>query len=150
MKYAHNIEMRVFSKEVDDESLIMEKINELFPFDFKKEKINLTIQNSTGFEEKLIRIITVSLDKGRHISIFLENIIPKLSEKDKQMLVEQMDTRLDEHLNFYFRFEKYELLNGKYVVTDTGNCFRFKLVVAAYPHKREIAEKLVEDMLNLR
>ena len=45
MKYAHNIEMRVFSKEgEDDEEKIIGKVHELFPFDFEKEIEGLTNQ----------------------------------------------------------------------------------------------------------
>ena len=43
MKYVHNIEMRVFCKEDDNEDLILKKIKELFPIDFEKEKIILKI-----------------------------------------------------------------------------------------------------------
>jgi len=150
MKYAHNIEMRVFSKEDDDdENQIMGKIKLLFPFDFEKEKIEFKSKISYGFEDKRIKILTVFVKKERHTTTVLKNIMKNLDQEQKDLLLKQLDSRLDETLHFYFRLDKDKLLNDEYSVTDSGNCFHFKISIAAYPHKREVAEKIVREILNL-
>ncbi len=147
MKLAHNIEMRVFCKENDDEALIIKKIKELFPFDFKKEKIEFKSKTSYGFEDNKIKVMTVFIKKQRHTTVVLKNLMKNLSKSQKELLLRQLESRLDEKLHFYIRLDKDKLLNGKYFITDSGNCFHFKICIAAYPHKRESAFKIVERML---
>jgi len=149
MKYAHNIEMRVFCKEDDNEELIIEKIKNLFPFDFEKEKVEFKSKISYGFEDKKINILTVFVKKERHTTSVLKNLMKNLDQEQKDLLLKQLDSRLDETLHFYFRLDKDKLLNDEYLITDSGNCFHFKISVAAYPHKRDVAEKIVREILNL-
>ena len=41
------------------------------------------------------------------------------------------------------------MLNDEYFITESGNCFHFKIGIAAYPHKRDVAEKIVREILEL-
>ncbi len=147
MRYAHCIEMRVFCKEGDEEGQIENRIKELFPFDFKEEKIRLEARTSYGFDNKKIKILSVRIDKERHTTKFLNSLMEKIGGEQKGLLLGQMESRLDDKLHFYIRLDKDKLLNGEYWITDSGNCFRFAIAIAAYPHRREAAEKIVESLL---
>jgi RNA-binding protein len=147
MKYAHYIEMRVFSKEEDNEELIISKIKELFPFDFDKEKINIDLKTAFGFEDKKIHILSVSVKNERQVNAVLKNLMARLPEEQIQQLRDQLESRLDDNLHFYLRLDKDLLMNNEYFITDSGNCFHFTVAIAAYPHKREIAVGLVKRML---
>lgn len=135
--------MRVFSKEENDEKLIKERIHEIFPF----EKIKVKEKISYGFEENKIKVITVSVKKRSETNFVFNHLIGNLSDEDRKTLIRQMDSRLDQKLNFYIRLDKDRLLEGNYVITDTGNCFHFKMSVAAYPNKRETAKEMLLDCL---
>ena len=139
--------MRVFCKEEDNKEQIIGRIKELFPFDFGKEKIKLKEKTAYGFEDKKIKILSVSVSKERHIEKVIKNLVSRLSTEQKELLLKQLDSRLDENLHFYLRMEKERLLEGEYWITDTGNCFHFKIVIAAYPHKRKVAERILKDIL---
>lgn len=149
MKLAHNIEMRVFSKEEDNEELIITKIHELFPFDFKKDKIELRIKISEGFEEKIIKIFTVFVDAQRHTNVMLKKLMENLNKEQKDLLKNQLQSRLDERLHFYIRLDKEKFLSDVYELTDAGNCFWLKICIAAYPNKKEIAQDIVKKILSL-
>lgn len=149
MKYAHYIEMRVFSKEEDNEDLINEKIHELFPFDFEKEKIKTESKTSFGFEDKKIKILSVEIKRQRLTTDFLINLMSKLSDEQKELLLEQLESRLDNSLHFYLRLDKEKLLNNEYFITESGNCFHFTIAIAAYPHKRDVAVAMVKNILEL-
>jgi RNA binding exosome subunit len=150
MKYAHFIEMRVFSKEEDTENEIVKKVKELFPFDFEQEKIELQRKTAYGFEEKKIIIFTVDVNKERHTRKVLENLMKNLNQEQKDLLLKQLDTRLDDSLHFYLRLDKKKFLNNEYFITDKGNCFHFKIAIAAYAHIREKAEEVVKEILDLK
>lgn len=149
MKYAHFIEMRVFCKEEDNQEIIEKKIHELFPFDFEKEKLIIKSKKCEGFEDKIIKILTVSIKKEKHTKLFLKNLIDKISDEQKKLLEKQLESRLDETLHFYIRLDKEKLLNNEYWITDYGNCFHITISIAAYPHKRETAVAMVKNILGL-
>ena len=125
MKLAHFIEMRVFSKENDNEDLIKEKILNLFPFDFKEEKIEMILA-----DEK-----------------YGNNLMKNLDLDQKKLLINQLESRLDKSLHFYIRFDKEKLLEDKFFITESGNCFHLNIAIAAYPHKRETAIDIVTAMI---
>ena len=143
MKYAHFVEMRVFSKEEDNEEQIKEKIRLLFPF----EKLKIDQSTVIGFEDKKIRIFNIVLKNNSHINSFLTSLVENLSKEDKVLLEKQIDSRLDDALHFYIRLEKSRLLEGIYEITDSGNCFHFKISIATYPHSREKAKEILKQIL---
>lgn len=145
MKLAHNIEMRVFCKEEDNKELLIKKIKELFPFDFKDLEFKSKI--SYGFEDNKIKVMTVFIKKQKQTNIVLKNLLSNLNDEQKDLLLRQIESRLDESLHFYIRLDKDKLLNNEYFITDSGNCFHFKICIAAYPHKREVAIEIVKKML---
>ena len=62
-------------------------------------------------------------------------------------MLEQKESRLDEDLNFFVRIDKEKWIDGKEMfLTDSGNCFHIKILIAAFPKKRENALKIVEKM----
>jgi RNA binding exosome subunit len=147
MKLMHYIEMRVFSKEGDNEEQIVSKIKELFPFDFKKDKIRFSQRTAYGFDDKKIKILTVTLDRDRHNNKFIQDFFSRLSDEQKGLLLKQIESRMDEKLHFYIRLEKDKLMNGEYWLTDSGNCFHFTFAIAAYPHRKEVAKDIIAKIL---
>jgi len=149
MKLAHNIEMRVFCKERDNEKWIVKKIKELFPFDFAKEKVEFKSKISYGFEDNKIKVYTVFAKKQRQTTEVLKNFMKNLNKEQKDLLLKQINSRLDESLHFYIRLDKDKLLENEYYITDSGNCFHFKICIAAYPHKRDVAIEIVKQIVNM-
>ncbi len=149
MKLAHQIKANVFSyeKNNEDDKLILDKFLHLFPFSLKDEKIELNKSNAAGFEDKNITIFEVTLEKEKHTSQFINNLIKNLSDEQKNLILEQLESRLDNELNFFLRFDKDEYLkNNKLVLTDSGNCFHIMISVAAFPRKMGIALSIIKSL----
>ena len=149
MRQAHLIQIKVFSyeKNNDDERLILNKFLKLFPFELKDEKIEIKKDVAEGFQGKKITIYEVTLNKNKHVKTFIENLAKIIDDDQKKLILLQKDTRLDENLDFFLRFDKDEYLkNDKLIVTDSGNCFHIKISVAAFPKKREIALEIIEEI----
>jgi len=70
-----------------------------------------------------------------------------IPQSERDMIWEQSDSRLDEGLHFFFRLSKPDLLAGTYAVTDSGDCFHFRISLAAYPHNKIVAKEIVRKML---
>ena len=151
MKLAHLIRIKVFSYEdKDDDNLVLSKFFQLFPFDLKEEKIGLKRTEARGFNEKRILVFEVTLTKEKHTNLFLNNLIKNLDEEQKKLILSQAESRLDDNIDFFLRFDKDEYIkNNRLKLTDSGNCFHIEISVAAFPKKREIGLEIVKNIFDL-
>lgn len=147
-KLFHNILISVFIKPEEDFDSIKTAFLSLFPFDLEILKIPVNERNASTFNDRTIKIIEVKLEKNRIINEFMNHISEKLNHNDKAMLVRQLDSRIDDELNFFFRLSKKRLLEDNcFVVVDHGNCFHFKCHIATYPKNKDKAKELLSDFL---
>jgi len=150
-KTAHQIKVKVFSYEKfnEDDNLILGSFLKLFPFNLEDEKIGLNKTNAIGLNDKKITIFEVTLSKEKHCNRFLENLSNKIDSNEKNNIISQLESRLDDNLDFFLRFDKNEYINnGKLVLTDSGNCFHIEISVAAFPKKREIVLEIVKGIFS--
>ena len=148
MILVNNIKLTVYIK-VDEEPVekIKQKMIELAPFNLADEKIVLKEETTQGFNEKIIKIFIIELIKEKHTNDFLEFLNSKLTNEQKILLSSQKESRLDEALFFFIRFDKTELIeNNKFFITDSGNCFHIKMSIASFPRKRAVALQVVDKI----
>lgn len=149
MKIAHSIKITVFVKEEENEEKIRKTLLSLLPFDLEKEKIELKQSIATSFNEKKIRIFEILLIKDKHVNIFLENLINKLSKETKELILKQAESRIDDKCNFFLRFSKDKLIKENELwITDQGNCFHIKINLAVFPKKKENALEIINDFFS--
>lgn len=147
MKTANSIKISVFCYEDEDESKVLEIFLGFFPFNLEEEKIIVLKTNARGFKERNIKIFEVNLTKDMHINLFLENLNNKLNNEQKQLIIKQADSRLDENLNFYIRFDKQKLIKEQRTwITESGDCFHLKINIAAFPRKKEKAVEMIKEI----
>jgi RNA binding exosome subunit len=146
MKLFHDISINVFIKEDEDYDILKSSFLKLFPFNLDDMKVLLLESKASTFNNKFITILEVKLTRNKLINDFMDSIKEKLSQNDKDMVVDQIDSRIDEDSNFFIRLDKKKLiLESKYIVTDDGDCFHLKCNVATYPVNKEKAKKVIID-----
>ncbi len=150
MKLAHQVKLSVFIKEEEDREKIFNKLISLVPFNLKEEKIKLNEDTAMGFNNKKIKTYEIVLEKDRHINPFLEKLKESLSQEQKELLLKQADSRLDEELHFFIRLDKEKLLQDEFWITDSGNCFHIRISIAAFPAKREKALAIVKELFKAK
>ena len=149
MKYAHSIKLTVFSYENENSRNILDGFLRFFPFNPEDNKAALKKSAATGFNEAKIETLEITLTKNNLISQFLENLLNNLDENQKKLILEQIESRLDENLDFFLRFDKeLWVKEHKLLLTDSGRCFHMKLSVAAFPKKREAALNAVRELFS--
>ena len=146
MKLAHQIKISVFIHEEEDREKIFNKLISLVQFDLKKEKIKLNEDTAMGFNNKKIKTYEIVLEKNKHINGFLEKLKESLGKEQKELLLKQAESRLDEDLHFFIRLDKEKLLNDEFSITDSGNCFHIRISPAAFPAKRELAMEVLNQI----
>jgi len=149
MKYAHLVKVTVFSYVDENSDKIEDSLLKLFPFNLEENKIVLKKTGAAGFNEKKIIVFEVRLEKNNLINKFLENLNSNLDKNQKTIILLQKESRLDDELDFFLRFDKDLWINDeKLELTDTGKCFHIKMSIAAFPKKRENGLKIVKDMFS--
>jgi RNA binding exosome subunit len=148
MKLVNNVSFRVFSNPSEDKDKLKSTLLSFAgytPEQIIDEKIKYKETNAKGFGQKIIVIFELILEKERHTNKFLKKLNSILTLEDKSMLIEQVN-RLDDNLNFFIRFDKSDLLEGKYTITDSGNCFHVSMNIEAHPGRKDVAHKIVKQI----
>ena len=149
MKLMHSIKLTVFSYEHENSDEILNSILKFFPFNLEENRIKLVKRNATGFGDSKIEIFEVLLIKTSLTNEFLDFILEHLDDVQKGTLIQQAESRLDENLDFFIRFDKDSWVkNEKLELTDSGKCFHLKMSVAAFPTKREVALGIVNKIFS--
>ncbi|MBI4140973.1 hypothetical protein HY485_04005 [Candidatus Woesearchaeota archaeon] len=147
MKYTHNIIISEFVKQQENSEEIKHALKKLVPFDLEKEKLQLKEDTATGLNEQHIKILTITLTKERHTNKFLEFIIERLSEQQKKLIISQKDSRTDEYNHFFIRIDQEKWNKEQQILlVDHGNCIHIKISLAAFPAKKDVALKIVEEI----
>ncbi|MBI4451494.1 hypothetical protein HY642_05955 [Candidatus Woesearchaeota archaeon] len=146
MREVHHVTITVFVKPEDSLQAVREALLGLVPFSLEDEKLSLEERKTAGFNEREIRILRLSLSKESHVRRFLDALLNRLTEEQKRLLWLQRESRLDENLDFFIRFDKDALLNSTLLITDSGNCVHIKLTMAAFPHRRDVALKIIDSL----
>lgn len=148
MKLVTNIHFRVFCNPDEKKDEIKRTLLLLAGYteeQISEEKIKYNEINAKGFSQKIIVIMELILEKERHCNKFLKKLNESLDVESKKLLVEQVN-RLDDNMNFFIRFDKESLLEGKYVLTDSGNCFHITMNIEAHPRRKDVAHKIVKEI----
>ena len=147
MKLLNTVLLSVFVKDGEDEAKIIEKLKSFVPLDFEAEKLAVRRTVADGFNETRIIILEIELEKEKHTNAFLKRLSEMLGSQQRELVLRQAESRLDEEFNFFLRFDKDKLLNeNKYWLTDSGSCFHVRMNVVCYPRKREEALKTIQKI----
>jgi RNA binding exosome subunit len=150
-KIIHNIKLTVFSKDGESHAEIAQSLIELVPLDLGKEKIVLNKQLATGCDDSEIRIFSILLKRQRNVKSFIVFLQNALTSLQKKILVNQAESRLDENLFFYIRFDKSSWLEKrKFNITDSGDCFHLKISIASFPASREKALLTIKEIFSFQ
>jgi RNA binding exosome subunit len=145
MKLAHSAVISVFSKPEENYQEIKDCLIRFVGLDLEKEKLKID-EKKASFDGFTIIILSITLDKGKHVQQFLDMLNEKISAEEKELLVKQYLTRVDDDLNFFLRLEKKALIANELKLTDGGECFHIKIHLACYPAKVELGKEAVKQI----
>ena len=152
MRYIHTVQIKVFLKPEEYASNLKiidsfkESVRSLADIDYAREKVPLTVEEVEGFENRKIKIITLTISKEAHTNIFIKTLKSMLGLTQCKKIIEQKESRLDDELCFYIRLDKESMLKGNALLTDSGDCIHIKINIAAYPKNREAALNVIEEI----
>lgn len=148
MKLIHNITITAFVKADEDSKPTGERILEFLPEDLEKEKIRVEETFLKAEYGDDITKFSVKIEKERHTKLVINKLKEMLNESQIKRLKDE-ENRIDEQGMFYLRLDRQKLEEEeKAELTDKGDCFHFKIMLACFPKTRkkaiEVAKKLWE------
>jgi RNA binding exosome subunit len=147
-KLIHNIVVTVFEKSEEKIENHKKIFQYLLPIDFKREKVKISIESVEGFNQHTIYIIQLRTKKSNHNTSLVNLVFSNMNEKDKKQIGKQYLTRLNQEGYFFIRLKKDKLLKKEFELTDSGNCYHFKIKLAGFPAKWNEFVKTAELLLS--
>ncbi|MCQ2737585.1 MAG: exosome protein [archaeon] len=164
----HNIRYRVFVYEHEDLDLITQALLNILP------NAEIEAEEVEGLLEEPMVILSGIISKKRHTKEFLNNLLA-IDKEQLTKLHNDLDKKMDEKGNLFLRFSKdfkaSEDLNddsedndkdlnstkddkdlkqdlSQWKILDGGDSIHLKVKVAAYPAKKEVALKKLEEVFS--
>ncbi|MBS3802132.1 MAG: hypothetical protein KGY65_05210 [Candidatus Thermoplasmatota archaeon] len=147
-KLIHNILVTVFEKNKENIEECKEAFSNILPLDFKKEKIDVSIESVEGFHQKTIYILRLKTNKSNHNKKLIHILFSNLNEIDRKRIGKQYLTRLNQEGYFFIRLDKNYLMKNEFVLTEGGDCFHIKIKLAGFPAKWENFVIAAKSILN--
>lgn len=147
MKIAHNFKIKVFVKNTENydevEKAFLSLLPEVIIKDLEDKKIKLEKEEMGGLEK--IRILSIYPKRNKYCNAFVKKLLSKIECSD---LKKSVCDRIDNYSKCYIRLSKKDLLEGKYTLTDSGDCFHIKITIAAFPRRKEIARDMICSLID--
>lgn len=141
----HNIWIETFCHE-GDLKIGQSVLGDLLPTDteIQKDVIEPELEGDV-FKAPLIAL-RAKIEKTKDITEFLGKIRENLGSGDRDLLLNEVRERIDDHCNFYIRLSKKELGEGRFVL-QSADSVHIKIRPAVYPAKKDNAVDAVTRWL---
>lgn len=153
----HNIRYRVFVYENEDLDSITQALLNIIP------SAEIEAEEVEGLLQEPMVILNGMVSKKRETKEFLNNLLA-IDKDQLTKLYNDLDKKMDEKGNLFLRFSKdFKVLESdennrlendledsidlnQWKILDGGDSIHLKIKVAAYPAKKEVALKILDEV----
>jgi RNA binding exosome subunit len=135
----HYILFRTQSHVTEDVSRVRQALENVLPPDTPIEE-----EQTTGYFNNPIIILRARLEK-KAAERYLKFLLEKLPEADLKELIKELPERVSEDCDFYLKLSKQDAYLGDARIMYAEDAIAMRARVAAYPAKKEIALKKLEE-----
>lgn len=132
----HNIRFREFIYEGENEEDLTQAIFNIFP------DVEIEREEAEGLTEDKIIILTGIIKKKRYTRNFIDRLVDTNQNID-------FDKKMDEKGNLFLRLDKDKAIEDEILIIDSGDSIHLKIKIAAFPAKKEVALKLLNEKFNI-
>lgn len=138
----HYIEFKAHCHATEDLNKVKEAVENLADLELEFE-----ISEAEGYYGNPITILETKIDRNREMDDFFDSLPSEVI----QQLLQDLERRIDERCNFFFRIDKGKAFEEDLALITGGNSIRVRARVESYPSKRETAiEKMKEYLKEAR
>ncbi|MFO8109020.1 MAG: RNA-binding domain-containing protein [Thermoplasmata archaeon] len=135
----HYMEFLTYCHATEDPSKVKEALHvvTLNEVDWGEEK-------AEGYHGNPILIIKGKLSRNRE----MDEVFKNLPKETVESLLREVERRIDDDCNFFFRIDKSQAYLGTVVLSNGDNTIRVRARVESYPAKRETAVEKIKEYLD--
>lgn len=138
----HNISYRTFVYGTEDEEKVTDALSYIFPNLLPEKTVT-----EDHFGNDII-ILSQKITKKRYNRDFIKFFNENLSQKDKEIIKDELSRRMDEKGNFFLRFDKQKAYDNSLKLTYSGNAIHVRIKIASYPVSKENALKVAHNLFD--
>ncbi len=132
-----NLSFRTFAHGTEDPAKVERALR------FVSGAETVTRSSSTGYYGNPIIVMEAKISDSKHIKALLRSLGPR----SLTVLLDTLDLRMDDDSFFYFRLDKQEAFQERYVLANGEDVIAVKGKVKSYPQSRENAMTSMEHLL---
>lgn len=141
-----SVGISTFVHATESEKKLKEALRTLIP-----EEVEIEREEVEGHYGDPIIILSVDFQRRPFLREFWKDVWEKLSEKDRRWLVVNAVERIGEDCRLYLRSDKQALITENVLkFSDAGNVVHIRINISAYPAKKEIAVKKIQEFIEQR
>jgi len=140
-----NLRVRTFALEGEAEK-VAEAFERFLPAKTEVLVEDLDPETDGGVFTHPLKSVTAKITQPKVCKDFLMKAFSSLTDSEKSKVVRELPHRVDDKCNFYLRFSKADFIDGRLKISEL-DAVQFKVKVAAYPAKKEIAVKVLKEFL---
>jgi hypothetical protein len=125
----------------EDAEKVAEAIATLIPFEFE-----IIASNAEGHFGNPLVFLEVEIDKKKEIRDFWNFFIERI-EDQKDLLLDELDLRIDEDGFLHIRVDKQEAYLGRVVLISHGDGIVVRVKITTYPLKRESVINAARELI---
>jgi hypothetical protein len=133
------ISATVYSTE--DPEKVAEAISAIIPFEFE-----ISTTKAEGHFGNPLMYLEVEITGKKRIKSFWNNLM-KLLEDQKNILLNELDLRVDENGFLHIRIDKQEAYMGRVKLISRGDGIVCRIKITTYPLKREKVIEAAKEMI---
>ena len=131
-----------FAHATEDEQKVIAALRILLPSDVEIKRTKLK-----GHHGNPIVSFDAPIEQKKTLHELWQRVVEKLRAGDFGRLSGMVGDKIDESCCLYLRFDKQQAHAGELTLTDRDDAIHLRLKVVAYPARREVAAKLVEEFI---
>jgi len=135
----HYILFRTQSHATEDVSRVRQALVNVLPSDTPIEE-----EETKGYFDNPITILRARLEK-KAADRYVDFLKAKLPEADLKELIKELPERISDDCDFYLKLSKQDAYLGDVRTTYAEDVIALRAKIAAYPAKKEIALKKLEE-----
>lgn len=132
-----NLSFRAFAHATEDPERVEKALR------FVSGAENVSRSSSTGYYGNPIIILEAKIADSKHIKALLRSLGPE----SLKVMLDTLDRRLDKESFFYFRLDKQEAFQERFVLADGEDVIAVRGKVKSYPQNRENALTSMRNVL---
>jgi RNA binding exosome subunit len=140
----HYILFRTQSHVTEDVGRVRQALSSVLPADTPIEE-----EETEGYFDNPIIILRARLEK-KAAQRYLDFLTSRLPESDLKELIKELPERVTDDCDFFFKLSKQDAYLGDVRITYAEDAVALRARVEAYPAKKEIALKKLEEYFHGR